>query len=335
MKEEKRAEEVRIAGSEIERNRRMSYTLEFEFCVRYNIQRPVRVADVIDSLNGLSQLLPTTLPILRGYDTYHAPKGIDCRVKSVEEGSLLDTLLTVFFFDSEEDARQWVRSIKRKTGIEVMDKKLPLLAPIIKGVVVVGGAWLIGHYMASGETIEDDHSNLITLQENATAIIQTGSGVLNISERQFRKQIEKAAKKVSIAKAACTFVKPARDNSEAVAISFDDEPIDTIDTSCLNADVISAMPEIRQVGISEVMTQELERTELRIRACDIDYADKGWFAVVPAVSDKRLKLIMGEGVDRSRLALGVYQAHVTLKYTITEEGDRKYKSVTLNAILAE
>lgn len=313
----------------------MSYALEFEFSVRYNIQRSVRISDVIDSLNGFSQLLPATLPILRGYDKCHAPTGVDCRVKSIEEGSLRDTLSTVFFFDSEENARQWAKAIKQKTGIDVMDKKLPILSPIIKGVVIFSGAWLIGHYMSSGETIEADNSNLITLQENATAIIQTGSGVLNISEEQFRKQIEKAASKVSIAKAACTFVKPARDNSGAVDISFDDESGDTITTNKLNTDVISAMPEIRQIGASEVMTQTFERTELCIRACDIDYADKGWFALVPAVSDKRLKLIMGEGIDRSRLALGVYQARVTLEYTVNEEGDRKYKNVTLNAILSE
>lgn len=313
----------------------MSYALEFEFSVRYDIQRPVRIADVIDSLNGLSQLLPATLPILRRYDRHHAPISVDCRVKSVEEGSLFNKLLTAFLFDNEEAARQWMRSVKQITGIEFMDKKLPLLSPIIKGIVIFGGIYLFNRYASSGDTINADHSNLITLEENATAIIQTGSGVLKISEREFRKQIEKGAKKVSIAKAVCSFVKPARDNNSAVDISFDDEPCSSVAPDYLAADVISAMPEIRQEGSSELMTQVLERAELRIRACDIDYADKGWFAVVPTVSNKRLKLIMGEGVDRSRLALGIYQARVTLEYTVNDEGDRKYKSVTLNAILHE
>lgn len=310
----------------------MSYALEFEFNVRYNIRRPVRIADVIDSLNGLSKLLPGVLPVLREYDRYNGPRGVVCNVKSIQEGSLKDKLSLEFVFKSEAAARKWIRRVKDKTGISTLERRFPTIAPIVNALILLGGVNLANRFIFPNDASSRD---TIILHENAMAIIQTGSGTLGIPEERLRTLIEHEAQKVSIGKAACTFVKPAKTGNYIASIMLEDDSAESSVVSTLSPEIISAMPEVVEQPTSEVMTQVLERAELRIRACDIDYADKGWFAVVPAVSDKRLKLIMGEGVDRSRLALGIYQARVTLEYTVNDEGDRKYKSVTLNAILHE
>lgn len=303
----------------------MEYVLQIDFEVRYHLQRPVQINDVIDSLTSLAKILPTTLPTLRYYDKINAPKRVECFVKSIEEGSLVDLLITHFFFDSEDGAKAWMKAVKDKTGLTFMERKLPILSPIIKGIIVLGGLYYIKQIVATGHPTESDHSNTIVLEDQARAIIQIGSNSLSIPEDEFKKLTETAVQKQGVAKAACTFVRPAKTSSTPVAITLDGGSFgQEISETC-----VAAIPDVRELNVLETCTQYLNNTEIQIRSCDMDHADRGWNAIVPAVANKRLPLSLDPTINREQLMPRQYQGDITLEYTVDNEGNRKYKKVTL------
>lgn len=311
----------------------MSYALKFEFSVHYNIQRPVSASDVIDSLNGLSKLLPGVLPVLREYDHRHGPRGVVCNVKSIEEGSLRDWLSLNFIFKNEAAALKWIRSVRDRTGISNLDHRFPGLATITNALVLFSGASSLNRAASSDTIVSPDDA--ATLKESAVDFTQTGSGVLGIPAERLHDLLEQEGQKPAIGKAACTFVKPAKVGGSAASITLADNSETSDVGSTLSSEMVSAMPNSAEHQPLETYTQELDRTELRIRSCDIDYPNKGWNAIVPAVSDKRLPISIEQGIDRECIGLGTYQARVVLEYTVDDEGNRKYKRATLKFIYAD
>lgn len=313
----------------------MSHEIAFDFNVKYHIHRPVEIGDVIDSLNGLAKLIPGTLPVFREYDRRHAPRKIACYVKSIEEGSLKDNLLVKFIFKDEPSAERWIQAFKDKTGISFMEQKMPFFAPVVNTLIILAGIYALKLFIFPSDTgTTEDNSTHITLQKHATAIIQSGSGSLGLPPEVYRAVLEKAAQKPAITRAACTFVKPAKGDNSTATISLGDSTSES-EVIELPQEVIAAIPEYREATSSEPRRQELEETLLCIRSCDLDFSDKGWNAIVPAVSDKRLPLTINQGVNRERLVPGKYMAHVVLEYVTDNEGNRDYKRVALESILPQ
>lgn len=305
----------------------MSNILEYPLTIRYNINRPLCVEDVIASLDGLSKLLPGTLPFLRAYDKKHGPTGVACYVSSIKQGSLCDELLACFFFDSPEDARAWMQKVKEKTGISEIERRLPMLHPILKLALCGGALWGLNALGLFGGT---DASRKITLEAGAQAIIAEGDVTIGLPPEELKRLFVQSQKKKN-AYAASTLVRPSWTGDASC-------PIDLIGagnevTRLLEAAEVAAIPTtLHEKDDQTLLTQELEDAELEIRACDMDQVSKGWFAIVPAVSDRRLPIRFPNGFDRSNLGPAVYRADVTLEYVRNAGGDRTYRQITLRAI---
>lgn len=305
----------------------MSNILEYPLTIRYNINRPLCVEDVIASLDGLSKLLPGTLPFLRAYDKKHGPIGVTCYVSAIKQGSLRDDILARFFFNTPEDARAWVQAVKDKTGISDMERRFPMLHPILKLALIGGAIWGLKSLGVFGGV---DASRQITLEAGAQAIIADGNVTIGLPQEQLASLFKKAQKKKN-ANAASTFVRPSQTGAGPCSIDLIGEGDEA--TRLLEATEVAAIPStFREEDEQTLLSQELEDTELNIRACDMDQIGRGWFAIVPAVSDRRLPIRFPNGFDRSNLGPAVYRADVTLEYVRNAGGDRTYRQINLRAI---
>lgn len=307
----------------------MTHVLEYPLTIRYNIDRPLRVEDVIASLEGLSKLLPGTLPFLRAYDKKHGPTSVECYVRAVKQGSLYDDIVTRFVFPTQEALQAWLKAVNEKLGFEAMGKRYPVFTPFFKLALIAGAIYGLKYTgVFGGDTIDASRQNI--LEAGAQAIIAEGNVTIGLPPETLERLFKETQKK-KYASAASTFVRPSKTGAAPSSIDLIGEGEEA--TRLLEADEVAAIPSsFDDEEDTTPLTQELENTELKIRACDLDQLNKGWFAIVPAVSDRRLPIRFPQGFDHSGLGTGDYHANVTLEYVRKADGDRTYKQINLRAI---
>lgn len=316
----------------------MNDTLELTLPICYHLKRPPLAEDVIDTLQSISLLASEALPILAEYDRDHAPTKVECRVKDVKEGSLIHDLCFNFAFESPEAYQAWVHAFREITGINAMDAAFPILGPIFRMLLIVGGMVMAYRLIKSGKGTERDYSNHIYLKDKSQAIIKIGAGDLHIDPAVLKGHVDDSVKTKRVRSAVSSFFRPAKRYGANAQITFGDEAPSPAPGSkegiyALNGEVISAMPDESDSEAPEKHSQIVEDTRLYIRAGDLDRSTGGWYAVPIDFSGKRLKLTFGDGVQPYGLRLGeTIRAKLLLEYTQNEEGDRSYKQVTLLAI---
>lgn len=76
--------------------------------------------------------------------------------------------------------------------------------------------------------------------------------------------------------------------------------------------------------------------EVAIRAMDLDKVGKGWWALAPAISDRRLPIELGPGIDPLTIPYGrTIRADLTLTYKVDRHGGRTPKGLMLKRLVKE
>jgi len=304
----------------------MAYVFQSCHGLVYNTSLLPSTDDVISSLSGLERIACRVPDVIR-IMIPGGPVTIEVYVSQIKAGSLIEDILFKIFFRDKEHFETWAKSLRKKTGVDLMSDKLPVLGPIITGMVVVGIGY--GAYRMIGREGAGNGST-VHIENVSQSVINTGAVMLNMPPEVYLNAIKNGGgNMLNLASNACKIVKPAK-RVEAVLPSI---TVDGNTNLVLTGGVIDEAPSHvdRSVVVPEM--QLLQNEEIIIRALDLDNPKRGWAVVIPRFCDKRIAVDLAPSVDTARIIAGRrIKADIELYYVLDDEGNHRYKTAHIRAI---
>ncbi len=304
----------------------MQCTLDSFHHVYYDTRVRPTPDDVVSSLVGLEKLIIRMPDVLR-IILPGGPERVEVYVEQVQAGSLKENIFVRLVWGSEEALDQWITQVRRATGVELMDNKLPILGPVFTGLIVFGlgvGAGRMLNREGGG------NGSVVNISNVTSSVISTGAGMLRIDEDAFAQALRDGAGNALIAATnACRVIKPAKRLDAARPSVL----IDGNEAFRLGPEVIAEVPSHIDRSVVQPEQRVEENEEIVVRALDLDNGKKGWFVVVPRLFDKRIPMELDPEVNGASITAGKStRADIELYYTLNDEGDRKYRNAYLRKL---
>lgn len=295
------------------------HTLKFAIPARSTA--PV-IATSIIGLDNISHRVQQVLAIQ--FPDLH-PKTVQVYVESVQPGSLLETILIVLWFGSQDEMIAFLRKIRERTG---MDKVNPIIAVAITALILKGGDFAISKMSGKNET--GASGTTISINGANNTINQYGANALHISPVDFERSIsEGAGIKSSLASNAVKTLAPAKIfETYDSSVMIDENTALTISNS-----TIRETPSHIDRSPGSMQMELITNTSVLVRAIDLDNRKKGWSVVLPGLSENRMKLEFDQGINPKLLMRSdPFGADVEVYYTQDLSGNRKYRNAFIRSV---
>lgn len=296
------------------------FVYESDHEIKYTNHDIIPIREVIKSLLAFEKLIGETPFVLNALTGFDGIERVEVYISTLQSGSLLEKFVVKYFFKDEAGFDAWIQKIREKTGME--DGKL-IVPTLIGGSIAA--VTLLGLQWASQPNIDSSS----TINGNNNVVIQYVAQNLNMTPDQVKTTIENAIKdKKSVATNAVKAVQPAKLDASA-KIEIDGENQLEITTP-----TIAATPEAYEPPVPQTKTESYVRTLIQIRQVNLDDLAAGWRVVIPGISDKRLPLVVSDGIDAKALMRsgGVIQASIDV---IKKYDSRKKDYVISEVFLKE
>jgi hypothetical protein len=244
----------------------------------YSNKEWVPIGEIADSLLALESLIKSSPEIIEKIFPGVSVQRVDVYINELRSDSIWEDLVVKFIFGSQGNFDEQISNIRKKLGMEFLDRHPNVLGAII-------GAMILGGGLAVYDSMNDDNGKRATIEANNNTIINIGAGEINFEADDLKAIIRGAIEaNPSISENAIKVIKPARRDSNAKII------INQSDDLVITPESIKAIPlekpEIETVEIIE----DFESLYLEIRATDLDSTKRGWAAVATKLSKKRVRL---------------------------------------------
>lgn len=286
--------------------------------ILYQVDKPVPIADVIASLLATEQLMRNVAPLLEEcFPGVHVEK-IELSVGEISEGSLKEILYTALFLSIQKDLEKQVpAAIEYLTGHKVTGYES--IVTLIFCVVLFYGADFIYSQVNRGAFSK-------RIRKHLKDAIKELSGESGISEERISQILEKAYGKSRIrvlAQSAINFFQPSKNANNAPILISDDRKIARA--------TVADVPSEAQIEEAEVpqLVQQFENVQIEIHAQDVDRTKSGWAAVVPKVTQKRLKMELAPPLKPSDVYL---KQHIRgdVMVILQKRSDGSYQPTTVH-----
>ncbi|WP_024302216.1 hypothetical protein [Pseudogulbenkiania sp. MAI-1] len=263
-----------------------SYCLEVSHRIYYSNEEPIPIAEIASSLLALERTLQR-LPRVLTQVTSVPIQGLEIYVQEIQSGSLLEDIVLKIFFKDQAELDAFLGKIREKLGEHKVARNVLIGALILS---IIG----YGLYLAANTAGSKQAANTINVNNNV--IINIGAEQAQMEPEQLAKIIESAiSDKKANAKDAIEIVKPAKRDPTA-SITLEDQTV-----LALPKEVIQTAPS--SLEIDDTPTErEYKDVDLSIRATNLDSNHQGWAALIPRLNDRRVKLVLADGVDPKKVA---------------------------------
>lgn len=262
------------------------FVLELAHRVHYSNSEPVPIAEVASSLLALERTLLRT-PRLFAAVTGVPIEGAEVFVDDILTGSLTEDVIVKIFFRDQAGLDAFLLKINEKLGKHRVTRNV-LLGALVLSVVGVG-IYNAAKAMGASEAAR-------TIEVNNNTIINVGAGQAGLSPEQLEKIVMAAVSdKKANARDAIDIVRPAKRDPSA-AITFEDNSLLVIPK-----EVVARAPSslTLETNPSEMFVPDVD---LQVRATNLDSQVSGWAGIIPGVVNRRVKLVLAEGVDPKKVA---------------------------------
>lgn len=181
------------------------------------------------------------------------------------------------------------------------------------GIIVASTILSCGIYFGEKKTVAPQERYAIEMNNNV--IVNMGSDLTHLDPDQFQSIIRASLKgrEKRILGDSIDFLRPAMRDPGA-DITFDQN-----DSLRISPEAIMAFP--KQKPEPEETMEVYENIDLTIRAIDLDSTKTGWAALIPAISDHRIKVQLAPSIDPLTLmANPKIKANVTVLFRETDKG---------------
>lgn len=287
----------------------------------YSNKHHLSVEDVAESLLALQSFIKATPDVLERIIPGLQIQRVDVFVNEIKSGSLLEDLVVKFIWGNQESFDQHVADLRKDLKVDALLANKTLVGAVI-GALVIGG----GIYVANKMTAQEEQKQ--TLQAVQNVFIVNGANLSGVDEQKFRSAIQEVLyKNDHLQKDAVKVVKPAKRDAEATIV-FNNDPVATIDNKAVRAMPGSALDEAREEEMDDFTDVEIE-----IRATDLDSNKRGWGAVVPSVSPRRVRMHLDPEIKiYDLLGKQSIRGDITVIYRRDDKGTRFPTLVFLRSI---
>lgn len=257
--------------------------------------------EVVDSLQGFDAIAKRFPKILSAL--LEAPiKSVSVDVNKIEIGSLYDDLVVKFGFGGQTQMDLFMKEMHEKF---MNHKAVPFF--LFFALLIAGGI------IAYNVVAPDEASSSAVINSNNTTIINMISADVGKDADAVREIIERAIPRSDSIKLAKDSYKIFSAFGDSSALKFKD-----FEQYELPKDVVDTLPSSLDLDAVQEL-QDLENVDVEIRAADLDSVKRGWAAKVPAVSDKRIKVKVAEGVDVTKVQIGSnVKADITVVHKVKD-----------------
>ncbi|OQS34301.1 hypothetical protein B0T40_15780 [Chromobacterium haemolyticum] len=211
------------------------------------------------------------------------------------------------FFKDQQELDAFLGKIREKLGTNKVARNTLIGALILS---------IIGYGLYLGATATGSSKAATTINVHNNVIINIGAEQANMAPEQLAKIIESAVTdKKANAKDAIEFVRPAKRDASAT-ITVEDQAL-----LVMPKEVIQQSPSSLEIEEHPV-EQEHKDVDLNIRATNLDSQSQGWAALIPGLIDKRIKLVLADGVDPKQVA-GKFRIRANVLVHSKPQGKKK------------
>lgn len=304
--------------------------LDFTHSIEYPSASNLSLSTVAESLIGLERITRHIPDILNASPLGKCIVGIEVRVESITAGSLKDNVVYRLIFPTEADLDEWVKKVRKITGIQAMSDRFPVLGPIITGLLLIGGVSAVTYYAAKAgaSSIKGNPSgSAINISQCRDVVIQQGAGTLNMKPAEYDKLLStNSGNRFNLASNACRVILPASVGGGSIVVDEDAN-------LSLSDSAVKEVPRSVERSPTEPQMELFEQENIELRAIDRDSTSKGWGVVVPRLCGKRLKVQLDPTVDRDAIATrATVKADIEMYYNTNAQGDRIYHSAYIRSV---
>lgn len=289
--------------------------------IYYSNKELVPIRDVAESLLALEGIIRQSPSVLEALFPGTHISSVEVFINELKSDSIWEDVIIKFVFGSQEKFDAVISGLREKIGMDNIVNNKQLFSAIIAVMILTGGAY----YLGMDKSASTDKR--ATIEANNNTIINIGAGMLELDAEEFKALINGAIKdKDKLAKNATKFVGPAKKDPDA-SITFNDNT-----DLRITPDTVKAMPMSIDSPEEEEFIEDFEAIELEVRATDLDSTKRGWAAVMPELSKKRVRLQLDPTVDPEQLA---EERKVKAKVTVIFGHDKEYNKVPKLVFLRE
>ncbi len=259
-------------------------TLSFRHNIFYSNHGPIPASQVAEALLALDRIVQRSPKIFQKLAPGSSLPKVQLYVEKLTEGSLAEDVFVSFFFGSKAKMDRTIKAWRKTLGID-LNTKSGVLRAIIIGLILVGGYAAINYLSPSKPSIQIQDSVIINVA--ASDLKMTPDDLVKVIESSVTRQ-------KALAKDAAKFLSPAKKDPKAI-VRFDSKQELTIPS-----DFIAAIPE-NTSSLDDEKVKLVQHAEIHLRASDLDSSDKGWAAVIPSESQRRLRLELSPEINADDL----------------------------------
>jgi hypothetical protein len=293
-------------------------TLSFEHSIFYQTTEPVPAAKIAEALLALDRIVQRSPALLKRWVPGISKPKVQLLVARLDSGSLKEDIVVRFFFGSKTKMNRTIARIKKATGVDLNSKSGAVKALVLAALVY--GAWY-------AMTHQDGRDAKPAIEISHNTIINIGAKELSLSAEDLVKLIEAAVpNKNKLAADAVTVIRPAKQDPNGEITVDGDQAMK------ITREFVRLTPEQFTAEKSE-QTKVIEHAEVHLRAVDLDNSQRGWAAIVPAISTSRVALeiddsIRGEDLFGSQIIHGT----VEVVYRRDQAGQMQLRSYRLQVL---
>lgn len=262
--------------------------------ISYDFDGKATVEEVARSLIANERLTRDAVAIFAGCFPGLVVEDTKIQVVSISQASpLKEILAAAVILAFQEDLEQEVPDLIQKLmGVNIPDQYDTLVTVFVMIAAIYGASYLHNRFSRKGLSSQK------ALPREYDRLIKVAGDYIHVSEETVKGSVERRlgkSRRQGVAKAARDFFAPAQRHNarsinagESLAI-----PKDAIDEVPTDIDIEYFEP--------EQDSYSLENTEVFFQAHDINRQKKGWAAIIPEASEKRISLHIDPSIDIEKL----------------------------------
>lgn len=296
---------------------------ETDFVVRYDVEAPVPISDVIDSLRSVDTLLRETAALLPSILPGLTIEHIEIRVRSVvQESPLREAFAAALLVAYQDDLTREIPPLVGAMLGHDVPANLSTTVTVVTLIIAFYGVDAVRRVLTGGDDNGPSKRKLDALIKELSQM--TGASEKVINDRLEERYGQKGAWK-RITEAAAKFFRPSKRQGDA-AVEVNDRKI--------GKDVVADIPQEYLVKEAEDrgVFRSFPNVPIELHAQDRDHSGQGWAAHIPGVTLKRVRLKLMPGISAADL-WGRNTAHGDVTVFYNRVGpDMVPKAITLDRL---
>lgn len=248
--------------------------------VVYNTDERVPVGDVIESLRGTEIAAREAMALLPELVDGLSIRKITVNVQSLSQESPLRELFlfSILVTFQDELTEEIPPMLEKLLGVEISEDHDTMVTVVTLVLLFYGAEYLFRKVASLGDTNR--------LKAQMDGLISELSGSTGKSEEAIRRVLAErysGQRLARLSRAAVQFFRPSKgQNNAAVEVGHNQIPSDVV--SQVPGDIAEKILE------PEETSEQFQNVEVQLHAQDVDRAKSGWAAVIPSISDDRIKM---------------------------------------------